>query len=109
MWVLFYNFFFFFYKVFWPRDSTIFRNSPGVVLEKSLAIQTLLLTVHKDDIDTRPLPGSFVTFYVDCKFLIIALMVEMGIHNPPGVLKIVNMNGNIFQRYLTPKNFQGCQ
>ncbi len=29
--------------------------------------------------DTRPLPGSFITFYVDWKFLIIALMVEMGI------------------------------
>ncbi len=27
----------------------------------------------------RPLPGSFVSFYVDWKFLIIALMVEMGI------------------------------
>ncbi len=50
-----------------------------MVLGESLATQTLLLTVHWDDIDTRPLPGSFVTFYVDCKFLIIALMVEMGI------------------------------
>ncbi len=38
------------------------------VLEESLASQTLLLTVHWDDTDTRPLPGSFVTFYVDWKF-----------------------------------------
>ncbi len=30
-------------------------------------------------LDTRPLPGSFVTFSVDWKFLIIALMVEMWI------------------------------
>ncbi len=37
----------FFLKVFWPRDSTIFCNSPAV--------------------------------YVDWKFLIIALMMEMGI------------------------------
>ncbi len=29
--------------------------------------------------DTRPLPGSFLTFSVDWKFLIIALMVETGI------------------------------
>ncbi len=33
------------------------------------------------------------------------------IHAPshPGVLKNVNMNGNILQRYFTHKNFQGCQ
>ncbi len=49
-----------------------------MVLGESIATQTLLLTVHYDDIDTRPLPG-FVTFSVDWKFLIIALMVEMGI------------------------------
>ncbi len=36
----------FFLKVFWPQDSTIFCNSPAVVLEESLATQTLLLTVH---------------------------------------------------------------
>ncbi len=35
--------------------------------------------MHYDDIDTRPLPGSFITFNVDWKFLIIALMVEMGL------------------------------
>ncbi len=63
-----------FFKVFWPRDSTLFYNSPAVVLEESLATQTLLLTVHYDDINTRPLPGSFI----DWKFLIVALMVEMG-------------------------------
>ncbi len=68
-----------FFKVFWPRDSTIFYNSPSVVLEESLATQTLLLAVHYDDIDTGPHPGSFVTFDVDWKFLIITLMVEMGI------------------------------
>ncbi len=34
------------FKVFWPRDSTIFCNSPAVVLEESLAPQTLLLTVQ---------------------------------------------------------------
>ncbi len=33
--------------------------------------------MHEDDIDSRPLSGSFITFYVDWKFLIIALMVEM--------------------------------
>ncbi len=42
-----------------------------MVLGESLATQTLLL-------DTHPLPCSFVKFYVDWKFLIIALMVEMG-------------------------------
>ncbi len=50
-----------------------------MVLGESLATQTLLLTVHWDDIDTRPLPDSIITFYVEWKFLIIALMVEMGI------------------------------
>ncbi len=50
-----------------------------MVLEGSLATQTLLLTVHWDDIETYPLPGSFVIFYVDWKFIIIALMEEMGI------------------------------
>jgi len=44
-----------------------------------LATQTLLLTMHLDDIDTRPLPSNFVIFYDDWKFFIIALMVEMGI------------------------------
>ncbi len=67
------------FKVFWPRDSTIFCSSPAVVLGESLATQTLILTMHLDDIDTRPLPGGFVIFSVDWKFLIIALMVEMGI------------------------------
>ncbi len=41
--------------------------------------QTLLHTVHQDDIDTRPLPGRFIQLSVDWKFLIIALMLE--IHN----------------------------
>ncbi len=50
-----------------------------MVLGESLATQTLLLTMHCENIDTRSLPASFVTFYVDWKFLIIALMVEMGI------------------------------
>ncbi len=68
-----------FFKVFWPWDSTIFCNSPAGILEESLAAQSLLLTVHWDDIETYPLPGSFVTFHVDWKFLIIALMEEMGI------------------------------
>ncbi len=68
-----------FFKVFWPRDSTIFCNSPAMVLGESLATQTLLRTVHYDDRDTRHLPGSFVTFYVDWKFLITALMLEMEI------------------------------
>ncbi len=27
------------------------------------------------------------------------------VHNHPGVLKIVNMNENIIQRYFTDKNF----
>ncbi len=60
-------------------DSTIFSNSPAVVLGESSATQTLLLTVHQGDIDTHPLSGRFITFYVDWKILIIALMVEMGI------------------------------
>ncbi len=34
-----------------------------------------------DDIDTLPLPGRFVTSFVDWNFLIIALMVEMEIFN----------------------------
>ncbi len=38
-----------------------------------------LFKEKRHDIDTRPLPGSFVTFSVDWKNLIIALMVEMGI------------------------------
>ncbi len=67
-------------KDFWPRNSTIFCNSPAVVLGESLATQTLLLTVHQD-IDTRSLPGSFVTFSVDRKFLIITLVVEIVIVN----------------------------
>jgi len=52
-----------------------------VILVESLANQTLLLTVHYDNIDTRPLPGRFVTSLVDLNFLIFALMVEMGIFN----------------------------
>ncbi len=43
------------FQVFWPRDSIISCSSPAVVLEESLDTQTLLLTVHQDDIDTRPL------------------------------------------------------
>ncbi len=31
------------------------------------------------------------------------------VHNHPGVLIIVNMNGNILQRYFTHRNFYGCQ
>ncbi len=33
-----------YFKVFWPRDSTIFCNSPAVVLGESLSTQTLLLS-----------------------------------------------------------------
>ncbi len=50
-----------------------------MVLGASLASQTLILIVNYDYIDTLPLPGISVTFSVDCKFLIIALMVGMGI------------------------------
>ncbi len=46
-----------------PEIQSFFCNSPAVVLGESLATQTLLLTVHLDDIDTRPLSGSFVTFF----------------------------------------------
>ncbi len=67
-----------FFEALWPWDSTIFCNSPSVILEESLATQTILLTLI-DKIDTRPLPGRFVTFSVDWKFLIIALMVELSI------------------------------
>jgi len=62
-----------------PKTQFSFFNSPAVILEESLATQTLLLTVHLDEINTCPYPGSFVTIYVDWKFLIIVLMVEMGI------------------------------
>ncbi len=55
----------------------MFCNSPAVILGESLFTQTLLLTVPLDDIDTRPLLGSFITFSVDWKFLIFALMVEL--------------------------------
>ncbi len=30
---------------------------------------------------------------------------QFHLHNHPGVLKIVNMNGNILQRYFTHNNF----
>ncbi len=66
-------------KVFWPQDSAIFCNSPAIVLGESLATQIILLTMHQDDIDTRPLPGRFIIFSVDWKFFIIALVVEIGI------------------------------
>ncbi len=63
-----------------------------MVLGESLVTQTLLLTMHQDDIDTRPLPGSFVTFSVDWTFLIIALMVEMGIvHCSSSFLKATSL------------------
>ncbi len=52
-----------------------------MILGESLATQTLLLTVHYDDIDTRPLSGRFLTSLVDWNLLIITLMVEMGIFN----------------------------
>jgi len=42
-----------------------------VILGESLTTQSLL--------DTRPLPGRFVTALVDYNFLIIALIVKMGI------------------------------
>ncbi len=60
-------------KLVIQRTNFIFEHG------ESLVTQTLLLTVHYDDIDTRPLSGRFITFSVDWKFLIIALMVEMGI------------------------------
>ncbi len=43
------------------------------------------------DIDTRPLPGRFKQFYVDWKFLIIALMVEMGIFTALALLKATSL------------------
>ncbi len=52
-----------------------------MILGESLATQTLLLTMHRDDTDTHPLPGRSVTSLVDWNFLIITLMVEMGIFN----------------------------
>ncbi len=33
-----------YYKAFWPQDSTIFCNSPAVILWESLATQTIFLT-----------------------------------------------------------------
>ncbi len=35
------------------------------------------IDIDADDINTRPLTGSYIIFNVDWKFLIIALMVEM--------------------------------
>ncbi len=34
-----------------------------------------------------------------------AMAGSLHVHNHPGVLKIVNMNGNILLRYFTHKNF----
>ncbi len=34
-------------------------------------------------------------------------MAGFHVHNHPGVLKIVNMNGNILQRYLLKRNSRG--
>ncbi len=45
---------------------------------ESLATQTLCLTVRKDNIDTHPVPGRFLTSLIDWHFLIIALMVWNG-------------------------------
>ncbi len=52
-----------------------------MIVGESLATQTLLLSIHQDDIDTRPLSGRFVTFLVDWNLLIIILMVGMEIFN----------------------------
>ncbi len=38
-----------------------------------------ILIIWPAPVDTRPLPGRFLTSLVDWKFLIITLMVEMGI------------------------------
>ncbi len=63
------------------QDSTDLCSSLAVILGESLATQTLLLTLNKDDIDTCPLSGRFITYLVDWNLLIITLMVEMGIFN----------------------------
>ncbi len=42
----------------------------------------------------------FLQFFLDCYVLWI-----IHVHNHPGVLKIVNMNVNVLQRYFTHKNF----
>ncbi len=34
-----------------------------------------------------------------------AMAGKLHVHNHPGVLKIMNMNGNKLQRYFTHKNF----
>ncbi len=38
-----------------------------------------------------------------------AMAGSFHVHNHPGVLKIVNMNGNILQGYFTHNNFLACQ
>ncbi len=63
------------------QDSTDLCSSLAVILGESLATQTLLLTLNKDDIDTCPHSGRFITYLVDWNLLIITLMVEMGIFN----------------------------
>ncbi len=62
-----------------------------MVLVESLATQTLLLTMHYDDIDTRPLPGRFVTFYVDRKFLIILDVGNGDFHCSSSFLKATSL------------------
>ncbi len=42
-----------FFKVFWPRDSTIFCNSPAVILGESLATQTLLIRRYRHTSSSR--------------------------------------------------------
>ncbi len=44
--VMWWMFDLFIFLGFWPQDSTNLYNSPDVILGESLAIQTLLLTVH---------------------------------------------------------------
>jgi len=51
-----------------------------VILVESLATQSLLLIMHRGNIDTCPLPGRFVISLMDWN-LIIALMVKMWIFN----------------------------
>src|SRR4029434_1899230 len=68
-------------ETFSPQDSTNLCNSPAVILGDYFASRTILLTVHGVNVQTRPLPGGFLTSPVALNFLIISMSVEMGIFN----------------------------
>ncbi len=64
-------------------------------------LYSLVFLIVMDDL--RNLDFVFTPIYISVKQKAIAGLFH--VHNPPGVLKIVNMKGNILQRYFTHKNF----